>query len=157
MPAPRIGIFVATMTGLAQLCADEIASVLSREGLVNSIILMETALRADLDALDLIIVVSSTYGHGDIPDNGQAFFSALESCDSLVGKSFCVFGLGDRTYADTFCHAGEKWDALLETKNAHRLAPLKRHDASSATLAEDVAAEWAAGILSELASAACCS
>jgi MioC protein len=140
-----IGVFVATMTGLAQICAEEIVAALTAADLDAELELMD-ALGADaVRPFDTIVIVSSTYGHGDIPDNGQAFYEALEQENSLAGKSFAVFGLGDRTYADTFCHAGEKWDNLLETRGASRLVPLERHDASSGTLAEDEAGLWAAG------------
>ncbi len=55
-----------------------------------------------------------------------------------------MFGLGDMTYAATFCEAGRKWDALFANKGAMRVAPLMRHDAAAGTLAEDVAGAWAA-------------
>jgi flavodoxin len=60
-----------------------------------------------VDEYELIVIVSSTYGQGDIPDDGQAFFDSLMNRNSLQGKLFTVFALGDRTYVDTFCHAGE--------------------------------------------------
>jgi len=102
-------------------------------------------LKADaLDGFDQIIIVSSTYGHGDIPDNGQGFYNALCAVESLAAKDYAVFALGDRTYIDTFCHAGEKWDALFADKGATRVAQLIRHDASAGTLAEDEAGVWAA-------------
>ena len=144
MSDPRTGIFVATMTGLAELCAEEVQRALAGQG-INATIHPMDGLAADkLDDFDVIVIVSSTYGHGDIPDNGQAFFSGVENHTPLTNKSYTVFGLGDRTYADTFCHAGEKWDALLLKKGATRLAPLMRHDASDGTLAEDAAGVWAA-------------
>jgi len=37
------------------------------------------------------------------------------------------------------------WDRVLESNGARRVVELERHDASNGTLAEDVAAEWAAG------------
>lgn len=143
MASERIGIFVATMTGLADICAEEVERALRAAGIEVERQLMD-GLGVDATAeFDMIVIVSSTYGHGDIPDNGQAFFDALQAAGSLSGKQFAVFGLGDRTYADTFCHAGMKWDALLAEKGAARIAPLERHDASSGTLAEDEAAAWA--------------
>jgi len=65
-----------------------------------------------------------------------------------------VFGLGDRTYAATFCEAGRKWDALFAEKGASRFAPLVQHDAGSGTLAEDVAGAWAAEWAAQLRQAA---
>jgi MioC protein len=133
------------MTGLAELCAEEIAAALTSSAASLEMRLMEGLLADVVDEYDIIVIVSSTYGHGDIPDNGQAFFDSLAGRESLQGKLFTVFALGDRTYSDTFCHAGEKWDDLFHAKGAVRLAPLMRHDASSGTLAEDEAGAWAAG------------
>jgi MioC protein len=144
MSTGHIGIFVATMTGLAQICAEEIEAALSRAGLRPETLLMDGLDAKALEGFDTVVIVSSTYGHGDIPDNGQAFHASVEASGSLAGKRFSVFGLGDRTYMDTFCHAGEKWDSLFAAKGAARIAPLERHDASAGTLAEDEAGEWAA-------------
>lgn len=154
MSSEHTGIFVATMTGLASICAEEIAIALDAAGIASETLLMDDLDASALDGLDTVVIVSSTYGHGDIPDNGKAFFDAMSSIDSLAGKGFTVFALGDRTYMDTFCHAGEKWDALFAGKGATRIAPLERHDASAGTLAEDEAGQWAAGWASKLKMAA---
>ena len=154
MSSQRIGIFVATMTGLAEICAEEIESALTTYGADAEIRLMDGLGAEAMDDYDAIVIVSSTYGHGDIPDNGQAFYEAVEAATSLAGKTFTVFGLGDRTYSDTFCHAGEKWDTLFAAKGAVRLAPLERHDASAGTLAEDEAGAWANGWAAQLRQAA---
>lgn len=142
---PRIGIFIATMTGLAEMCGEEIETALSDAGLEPDRTLMD---RLDADAFapyDLLIVVTSTYGHGEIPDNGQALFGSVEAGADLSGKRYAIFSLGDRTYSDTFCAAGDRWDAALAACGATRLIDVERHDASSGTLAEDVAGEWAHG------------
>ncbi|MDX3898928.1 MAG: flavodoxin domain-containing protein [Sphingobium sp.] len=142
------------MTGLAAICAEEVETALGNAGVASETLLMD-GLGADaLDDFDTILIISSTYGHGDIPDNGQALYEALETVDTLAGKRFAVFALGDRTYMDTFCHAGEKWDALFADKGATRIAQLERHDASAGTLAEDEAGEWAAGWAGTLSMAA---
>jgi MioC protein len=141
----RTGIFVATMTGLADLCGEEIEGALTSAGLECDRHLMDGLDAACFDPYDFILVVSSTYGHGEIPDNGLALFESIEAGADLSGKLFTVFSLGDRTYADTFCAAGDKWDNLLSASGARRVVPVERHDASGGTLAEDVAGEWAAG------------
>lgn len=153
---PSIGIFVATMTGLADVCAEEIQSAFGAAGLSSDRALMDGLDATALDPYDTIVIVSSTYGHGEIPDNGQSLFAALEAGANLDGKSFAVFGLGDRTYLDTFCAAGKNWDALLERCGAHRLVPVECHDASSGTLAEDVAGAWAAEWVANSAAFAVC-
>lgn len=140
----RIGIFVATMTGTAEMCAEEIQTALGSADITSEIVMMDGLDASALGSFDGVVIVSSTYGHGDIPDNGQAFFESISAGGRLTGRRFAVFGLGDRTYMATFCEAAQKWDALLESKGAFRFAPLVQHDASSGTLAEDAAAVWAA-------------
>lgn len=154
MSSQRVGIFVATMTGTAEMCAEEIVAALSGSELKADIRLMDDQSVEAIADYDRVVIVSSTYGHGDIPDNGQAFFESVEQADSLAETRYAVFGLGDRTYADTFCEAGRKWDALFERKGASRFASTMLHDASSGSLAEDVAGAWAAEWAAELKQAA---
>jgi MioC protein len=143
MSSPSIGIFVATMTGLAELCAEEVSDALAQQGFLAEILLMD-GLGADVvERFDMLIIISSTYGHGDIPDNGQGLFTSLKEGGQLTGKQFAIFALGDRTFLDTFCHAGDQWDELLAAKGAIRITTLEKHDASAGTLAEDEAGEWA--------------
>ena len=150
-PIHSVGIFVATMTGLAEMCGEEIEGSLAAAGIECERLLMDGLDTSAFDPFDLLVIVSSTYGHGEIPDNGQALFGATEACPDLSTKRYAVFGLGDRTYADTFCAAGDRWDAALAACGAERFVPVERHDAASGTLAEDVAAEWAVGWAKALA------
>jgi MioC protein len=145
MSSGVIGIFVATMTGLAQICAEEIEGALSKAGIASETHLMDGLSPDAFAPYHTIVIVSSTYGHGEIPDNGQALFEALEAGADLSSKRYAVFGMGDMTYADTFCAASDRWDAALQASGAARFVDVQRHDASSGTLAEDVAAEWATG------------
>lgn len=141
----RTGIFVATMTVLADMCGEEVETALSGAGIDCERQLMDGLEVSAFVPFDLIVIVTSTYGHGEIPDNGQALFASLEAGCDLSSKSYAIFSLGDRTYADTFCAAGDRWDAALAAAGARRIVETERHDASSGTLAEDVAGEWAAG------------
>jgi len=154
MSSPRVGIFVATMTGTAEMCAEEVQAALEQAGLSPHSQLMDGLDAGALTPFDFVVIISSTYGHGDIPDNGQALFESVEAAQSLGGTRYAVFGLGDRTYAATFCEAGQKWDTLLAEKGASRFAPLVQHDASSGTLAEDIAGAWAVEWAAQLKQAA---
>jgi len=133
------------MTGLAEMCGEEIEDALTTAGLECELMLMDGLDTSVFDEFDLLIIVSSTYGHGEIPDNGQALFASVSQGAELAAKNYAVFALGDRTYADTFCAAGDRWDAVIAACGAKRIVDIERHDASSGTLAEDVAGEWAAG------------
>jgi MioC protein len=146
----KIKILVATTTGTAQFAAEEAETSLKAGGL-EAVVLPMDNLEADaLDDCDTFLIVSSTYGHGDIPDNGQNFFALMNTyTPNLAGKRFAVFGLGDRSFDDTFCYAGEAWDGLFEQLGATRIVPLERHDACSGTLAEDAAGIWAKGLVTQ--------
>jgi len=65
----------------------------------------------------LLVVMCSTCGHGDFPQNSGLFWSALSSGSvppkELQGMRFCTFGMGDRSYADSFCEAAKKIEARL--------------------------------------------
>jgi MioC protein len=146
----RAGIFIATMTGLADMCGEEIEAALVSAGVNCDRYLMDGLSVDAFDPFNVIIIVTSTYGHGEIPDNGQALFASLEAGADLANKQYAIFSLGDRTYSDTFCAAGDRWDALMVSAGAQRIVEVERHDASSGTLAEDVAAEWATGWVNQL-------
>ena len=53
-----------------------------------------------------------------------------------------VFGLGDRTYAETFNFGGKRFDELLAELGAERIGERHTHDASSGILPEETALEW---------------
>jgi MioC protein len=139
------------MTGLADVCGEEIEAAMIAAGFDCERQLMDGLDAAAFAPFDFIIIVSSTYGHGEIPDNGQALFASLEAGPDLSGMTYTVFALGDRTYADTFCAAGDSWDRVMNDCGARRAVNIERHDASGGTLAEDVAGEWAADWAARLA------
>ena len=55
-----------------------------------------------------------------------------------------MFGLGDRTYAETFNFGGKRFDELLTELGAQRIGERVKHDASSGVLPEEFASEWGA-------------
>lgn len=138
-----IKILVGTMTGTAELVADEIVDVLEGKGAALEIVLMDD-LGAESLTPGLYVICTSTYGQGDVPDNAQSFYDALqEGKPDLSGVRYGVFGLGDRTYMQTFNFGGKKFDTLFESLGAKRIGERVEHDASSGDLPEDMAAEWA--------------
>jgi len=131
------------MTGTAELVASEVQAALEATGREVDVRLMDD-LGADAFGEDAVyLICTSTYGNGDVPDNAQAFFSALESeRPDLQAVRYGLISLGDRTYKATFCQGGLRFDALLSELGATRIGDALLHDAGSGTLPEDVAAEW---------------
>ncbi len=140
----NVTILVGTMTGTAELVAQEVESSLGSEGYTVAIEPMDS-LGADIFARDgAFLICTSTYGQGDVPDNARAFFEAVEAARPDLGAvAYGIIALGDRTYGPTYCEGGKRFDALLAGLGARRLGEPMLHDAGSGTLPEEVAADWA--------------
>ena len=140
-----ITILVGTMTGTAELVAQEVQETLEAAGYEPRVEMMDSAVAAIFADGGTFLVVSSTYGNGDVPDNAQNFLSSLQQeRPDLSGVVYGVVALGDTTYRATFCHGGLHFDQLLTELGARRAGEPMLHDASSGTLAEDLACEWVA-------------
>jgi len=141
--AVSLTILVGTMTGTAEMVAQEVQTALEAAGHAASVRMMD-----DLDASvfaggGVFLICTSTYGQGDVPDNAQEFIASLErERPDLSAVTYGVIALGDLTYKDTFCEGGLRFDALLTELGARRVGGVLKHDASSGTLPEEVAAQW---------------
>ena len=140
----KVNILVGTMTGTAQLCAQEMELALD-DGETQVETLLMDQLDSSVFARDgVFLICTSTYGQGDVPDNAKAFYQALCSeRPGLGGVRYGVFGLGDRTYVETFNFGGKRFDDILSELGAERIGERYTHDASSGTLPEELAVEWA--------------
>ena len=125
----KITILVGTMTGTAQLCAQEMELALD-DGETQVATLMMDGLDASVFSREgVFLICTSTYGQGDVPDNARALYEDLKAKrPDLSHVRYGVFGLGDRTYAETFNFGGKRFDELLTElgARAHRRAPHAR-------------------------------
>lgn len=141
--ALNLSILVGTMTGTAEMVAQEARSALEAGGHTVTVRMMD-----DLDASvfadgGAFLICTSTYGQGDVPDNAQDFMASLErERPNLSAVTYGVIALGDTTYRDTYCEGGIRFDTLLTELGARRVGEMLKHDASSGTLPEEIAAQW---------------
>jgi MioC protein len=151
----QIIILVGTMTGTAQLCAQEMelalddgetrVATLLMDGLDSSVFDKERSREG------VFLVCTSTYGQGDVPDNARALYEDLKAKrPDLSHVRYGVFGLGDRTYAETFNFGGKRFDEILAQLGARRVGERHTHDASSGVLPEETALEWCQDWLAKL-------
>src|SRR3954469_3093736 len=141
--ATPITILVGTMTGTAQLCAQEMELALDDGDTSVETLLMDKLDSSVFARPGVFLVCTSTYGQGDVPDNARAFYEELKAKrPSLSHVRYGVFGLGDRTYAETFNFGGKRFDELLTELGAERIGERHMHDASSGVLPEETALEW---------------
>ena len=136
-------ILVGTMTGTADLVAEELRDAMAATGGSAEILAMDRLSANAFEAGALYLIVSSTYGQGDVPDNARDFFQAVErERPDLSGVAFGLFGLGDSTYADTFCFGPKHFQRLLTDLGATLVGEPYYHDAASGTLPEEEAVAW---------------
>src|SRR3954470_8954902 len=139
----RITILIGTMTGTAQLCAQEMELALGDDETQVEALLMDNLDASVFDREGAFLICTSTYGQGDVPDNARALYEDLQRTRPDLSKvRYGVFGLGDRTYAETFNFGGKRFDELLTELGAKRVGERYKHDASSCVRPEEMAVEW---------------
>jgi len=139
----KINLLVGTMTGTAQLVAQELELVWDDGEMQVETLLMDKLDASVFGREGVFLVVTSTYGQGDVPDNAKAFYEDLRAKrPDLSRVRYGVFGLGDRTYAETFNFGGKRFDDVLQELGAQRIGERVQHDASSGVLPEEMAVEW---------------
>jgi MioC protein len=148
MAATKITILIGTMTGTAQLCAQEMELALGDEETQVEALLMDNLdsaifLERGGQRSHAFLICTSTYGQGDVPDNARALYEDLQRKRPDLSKvRYGVFGLGDKTYAETFNYGGKRFDDILAELGAQRVGERYKHDASSGVLPEEMAVEW---------------
>lgn len=139
----KINILVGTMTGTAQLCAQEMELALDDDETRVSTLMMDGLDGSVFSREGVFLICTSTYGQGDVPDNARALYEDLKAKrPDLARVRYGVFGLGDRTYAETFNFGGKRFDDILAELGARRIGERHMHDASSGILPEETALEW---------------
>ena len=140
----EVTILVGTMTNTAQLVAQEIELSMGDDETQIKVQYMDGLDATAIKPGQLYLVCTSTYGQGDVPDNARDFYESLGAVRPDMGRvHYGVIALGDRTYLQTFCYGGKKFDALFAELGAQRIGEVCLHDASAGTLPEEVCVEWA--------------
>jgi sulfite reductase (NADPH) flavoprotein alpha-component len=138
-PASQLHILYGTQTGNAEGVAMDAAVVAKTAGMQPAVEALDDVDMARFATMKRVIIVASTYGEGEMPDNAQLFWEALsaDSAPRLENMHFGVLALGDTGY-DGFCQAGKLIDTRLEQLGAHRLASRLDCDIDY----EDAASAW---------------
>lgn len=136
----KVTLISGSTMGSAEYVAEHMAEMLEELGHETEI--QHGPKLDDLTLEGIWLVVSSTHGAGDLPENIQPLFDSIgESAPDLSQVQFGSVGIGSSEY-DTFCGAIHKIDALLIKQGAKRIGECLEIDVQQHEIPEDPAGEW---------------
>ena len=148
---PGITIISASQTGNARRVAEALRDDLLAAKLNVKLVNAGDYKFKQIASEKLLIVVTSTQGEGEPPEEAVALHKFLFSkkAPKLENTAFAVFSLGDSSY-EFFCQSGKDFDSKLAELGGERL--LDRVDADVEYQA--AASEWRARVVDALKSRA---
>ncbi|XP_013151690.1 nitric oxide synthase, inducible isoform X2 [Falco peregrinus] len=123
----KVTVIYATETGKSETLANNLCSLFNC-AFNTKILCMDEYNICDLEKETLLLVVTSTFGNGDSPNNGKTFKNSLLTLKFLRGKiRYAVFGLGSSMYPE-FCAFAHAIDQKLAQLGASQLTPIGEGD-----------------------------
>ncbi|MGM0768638.1 MAG: flavodoxin [Pseudomonadota bacterium] len=137
-----IRILVGSVYGGALLTARAIRETLENDG--HTVTVLENPVLDDITGnSDALLVCTSTTGQGEVPPNLLPFYLSLrDQLPQQPGRPFGVIVLGDSSYGDTFCGAGELLEEALYETSARKVGDTLRIDALETLDPEQEALPW---------------
>ncbi|MGO1692906.1 MAG: flavodoxin domain-containing protein [Marinobacter sp.] len=145
-----IRILVGSVYGGALMTARAIKQALATDG--YSVTVLENPVLDDItcDAAPLLVCTSTT-GQGEVPGNLLPFYVALrEQLPQQPGRPFGVIVLGDSSYGDTFCGAGQLMEEAFYETAARKVGETLCIDALETLEPENEALPWAREWISDV-------
>lgn len=150
-PAPAVSkevtVLYGSQTGNAQGLAENAGKQLEQSGFQVTVSSMSDFKPNQLKKVTYLLIVVSTHGEGDPPDNALSFHEFLHGrrAPKLENLRFSVLALGDSSY-EFFCQTGKEFDQRLEELGGERISPRVDCDLDY----DEPAAEWLEGVLKGL-------
>ncbi|OWO83459.1 FMN-binding protein MioC [Photorhabdus luminescens] len=135
-----ITLISGSTMGSAEYVAEHMAEILEDVGFSTE--MLHGPSLDELPQEGIWLVVTSTHGAGELPENIQPLAAEIsEQKPDLSKVTFGAVGLGSSEY-DTFCGAIRSFDQLLIENGAKRLGDRLEIDIQQHEIPEDPAEEW---------------
>lgn len=116
-----ITLLAGSQSGNALNLAHHISDQLTQRGIENECFSMDEIDPENLLELSRILIVTSTYGDGEAPDNASEWLSYVKFSElDLSHLEYAVLGLGDNYYPH-FCQCAKDFDKYLSSHGARAL------------------------------------
>lgn len=147
----HVTLLYGSHTGNCQALAEDFSGRLKENGLQVSVEDMDRYKPKSLKKEEDLLIITSTHGDGDPPDNALSFYEFLYSrrAPKLDGVRYSVLALGDSSY-EYFCQTGKDFDKRLEELGAERFVERVDCDLDYEEEAED----WINKVVHSLGTAA---
>ncbi|MEE3895918.1 assimilatory sulfite reductase (NADPH) flavoprotein subunit [Priestia megaterium] len=145
-----VTILYGSQTGNAQGLAENTGKTLEAKGFNVTVSSMNDFKPNNLKKLENLLIVVSTHGEGEPPDNALSFHEFLHGrrAPKLENFRFSVLSLGDSSY-EFFCQTGKEFDVRLAELGGERLYPRVDCDLDF----EEPANKWLKGVIDGLSKA----
>ena len=139
----HITLLVGTVHGNATLVAQAIQMAANDLHVTINLLPMNGLDIAVFDTPGVFLLCTSTTGTGDVPDNAQALYHALDAQAKYLGHvRYGLIALGDSSYGDSFYGGGRRFDERLQDLGAKRIGDICVLDASDTMQPEEDAISW---------------
>ena len=123
-----INILFGSQTGNAAGLAEKTAKLAANYGLEPNIVDMDGFDPARLATMKRVMIITSTWGEGEMPDNADGMWNAINANGPALGSvHFSVCAIGDTSY-DEFCKAGHDWNNKLAALGGTEAYPIQECD-----------------------------
>ena len=146
-PAKTLTILFSSQTGNAKGVAQQLAEMAKVEGITANLINVSDYKAKSLKSETHLLIVTSTNGEGEPPDDAIEFHEFLSSkkAPKLPELRYGVLALGDSSY-EFFCQTGKDFDERLKALGASQIAVRADCDVDY----DDEAQTWSTNVLSAL-------
>ncbi|WP_351010606.1 FMN-binding protein MioC [Shewanella sp. S1-58-MNA-CIBAN-0166] len=136
----KVALLVGTTLGCSEYVADEMAAQLDELNHQTKVFIEPNI--DELADFPVWILVCSTHGAGDLPDNIVPFHKQLMiEMPDLNHIKFALCAIGDSSY-DTFCQGPEKITALLLQNGSKAIVDKIQIDVQRDPIPEEPALAW---------------